>query len=203
MTGDELLRHEVVRSTWEWQQDRDSVGPYGVTRGRLGVPKASGVAQGDILPSRFVALAGRGKVKQAAVGDVLCGISAEEPRGSPVRQWLGQADTRAAADGEDCFVFGGGASEVPLLLGGPVYIGQRLTADSQGRGVVTGPGWWALAIAEEDGSEGDVRLVNLLPYAQLTKGTLSAAARVGGSSTVTWTNTRATWTGDSLLWFPH
>jgi hypothetical protein len=197
MEGD-VFRRESVPGYWEWQYDRQS-GPFSETRGRVNVPASSGVAQGDILTSRFVTLIARGTYRQAVVGDRISGVSQEEPRGSPVREWLGQADSRAAANGDDVFIFGGGASEVPLLLGGVVAIGDRLSSDAQGRGVRTGPGWWALAIAEEDGSEGDVRLVNLLPFAQLTRGTVSAAARVGGSSTLGWTNTRATWHGDSVL----
>ena len=71
-------------------------------------------------------------------------------------------ETRAAADGDDVFIYAAPASDVPLTLGGPVQIGQRLTADALGRGVVAVTGQWVWAVAEEEGDADQIRNVNLI-----------------------------------------
>ena len=137
-------------------------GTYAPTRHRDEVPHYSRDAFGDIYTCRFVTLIYPGQVRQSIVGDLPYGVSGEETRGSPYREMLGQNDVRAAADGEPVFIYGPPASDVCLSLGGPVQIGQRLTTDYVGRGILATTGQWVLAIAEEPGAIGETRKVNLI-----------------------------------------
>jgi hypothetical protein len=133
-------------------------GPYAVARHRSEMPCYSRMASGDIYPSRFVTLSNvLGRVRQSLLGDAPYGISQAETRGSPYRPSLVGIETRAAADGESVFVFGPYAVDVSLVYGGIVAIGDRLTSDSQGRGIKATTGTFYLAIAQEPGNLGDVR----------------------------------------------
>jgi len=145
----------------DWQHDFQP-GTFAIARHRDEMPCYTRDASGDVYPCRFVTLVGDGQVRQSIPGELLYGISQEETRGAPVRPMLGQNDYRAAADGEPVFIYGPFAADVCLALGGSVKIGQRLTTDAIGRGIVATSGQWVLAIAEEVGSLGETRKVNVI-----------------------------------------
>ena len=86
------------------------------------------------------------------------------------------------ADSEDVFIYGANASDVPLELGGPVQIRDRLTSDAQGRGIVATPGTWAMAIAAEDGDQGQVRLVQVIVPQRVRSVAVAGAFRMDGGS---------------------
>jgi hypothetical protein len=141
------------------------------TRWRPEMPAYSREASGDIYPSRFVSLdtTQLGNVKQAGAGQQIYGISQSEPRGFPKpgpSALLG--DPRAAAQGDNVFIYGPPAAQVPLAFGGPVKIGDRLKSDQNGMGIkATSLYDECGAIAEEAGPAGYVGLVTLLPPERL------------------------------------
>jgi hypothetical protein len=161
MQGD-VFRRESSSRYPDWQYDH-AEGPWAAVRNRPGIPSHSGIAVGAIYPSRFVVLVAPGKIRQAKTGDTPWGVTQEQTRNDPYRPSTEATETRAAADGDDVFVYGFNAADVPLTLGGPVAIGNRLTTDDQGRGIVATSGTWAMAIAEEPGDAGQVRKANLIP----------------------------------------
>jgi hypothetical protein len=146
----------------DWQHDFQP-GPYAPTRHREDMPCYSRSASGDIFPSHFVDLIAIGQVAQS-IGSTtkLYGISQAETRTTPYRPLLTGIDLRAAVDGEDVFVFGPYAADVLLTYGGTVAINDRLTSDANGRGVKAKTNQFAIAVAQESGSAGDVKKVTVI-----------------------------------------
>lgn len=101
----------------------------------MSVFKGSYIANGNIAPSRLVKLdsSADGKVLQCGAGDKCVGVSQEGTRYAP---YTPLDDGYAAIAGEEIEVYLTG-SECYLEAGGTVAPGDRLKADSSGRGVAT------------------------------------------------------------------
>ncbi|MBX6311508.1 MAG: hypothetical protein IRY99_01080 [Isosphaeraceae bacterium] len=123
------------------------------------------VANGPILPRRFVSLDGTRAygVVQSGVGSYPFGISQEGTHNAPGTT----ADNGNAADtGQTLKVYGYGSAEVGLVLGtGGCTPGAFLKPDANGAGVVAGAGDLCGALALEGGSAGEiVRVLVIQPF---------------------------------------
>jgi hypothetical protein len=151
------------------------------TRQRPGMPPYSRKATGDIYPSRFLSLdAQLGRVHQAGAGEQVYGVSQAENRNWPPPNPTNVLpdDPRAAAAGEDVFIYGPPAADVPLCYGANVRIGDRLKSDVNGMAVKAGPLDEVGAVAQEEGGPGYVGLVTIIPPHKLHSPVLAAAGQM-------------------------
>jgi hypothetical protein len=124
-------------------------------------------AGGSVAPARFVkqVTTADHQVAQCGAGDKVFGVSQAGTRRAP---YSTLDDGYAAITGEDIEVFGVG--EKPMLeLGGTVAAGDRLKADSSGRGVVTVTNldeWGAVALVA--GTVGKLVPVEVQPRGQVS-----------------------------------
>lgn len=124
-------------------------------------------ANGNIAPSRFVIqdTSYDYRVTQAGAGGKVFGISQQGTRRTP---YSSLDDGYAAISGEDISVYGD--NEVCLLeLGGTVTRGDRLKADSDGKGVTTTTNldeWGAVAMVS--GVSGQLIQVRCQPGMQIS-----------------------------------
>lgn len=107
----------------------------------------SKVANGSIVMSRFVKLdtTADGKVLQCGAGDKIFGVSQAGSRRTP---YSSLDDGYAAIAGEDLSITGP-PDQCLLELGGTVSPGDRLKADTDGKGVATTTDhdeWGAIAL---------------------------------------------------------
>jgi hypothetical protein len=119
-------------------------------------PGYTKTANGNISPMRFVSLVGGSNdlaVQSSVTSVPIWGVSARGVRTAP----LNPLDAGYLAVATEAFpVYGPGDDGCRLELGGTVSAGDRLTADSSGRGVATTTtGQWIGAVALINGVIGD------------------------------------------------
>lgn len=116
------------------------------------------VAGGDIYPCRFVKISSAANYKglQATANDVLIGVSHEGTNYPPLSDQ--SVSTKHAKSGQPIGMYGEG-DECLLEIGDTVVRGNRLKADTNGKGVpilTTGTTIQNVgAIAQESGSSGE------------------------------------------------
>jgi hypothetical protein len=124
------------------------------------------IAAGNISPSRFVKMStgNNSAVQASAATDSLIGIAQESAKQPPIPQVTGTQ--YAAEEGDNVRVYTAGESNVLLELGtGGCTAGARLTADSDGKGVVATAANIVGAIAMTAGAAGEfVRVFVQPPY---------------------------------------
>lgn len=126
-------------------------------------------ANGNITPGTFVKLDSTtpgGKVIQCTGNSAaIFGIAQMATRNAP---YPSLDDGFAAIAGEDLLVYTFSDKEAPLSIGaGGCNPGDRLTSDGSGNGVVTTTtGQWVGAIAKQQGNQGDLVPVDLVPSAE-------------------------------------
>lgn len=117
----------------------------------------SGIAAGNIAPSRFVTktvTSSEPTVTQAGSNVLTWGISQPSTRYAPM---TGLDDGYAAIAGETLNVYGEGCDECLLEIAGTVTAGQPIKSDSDGKGVAaTTDKDHVGAIAVESGVSGDL-----------------------------------------------
>ena len=127
------------------------------------------MASGNVGVSLFVGISGDFKVAQTVLNGKIAGVSQVGTRRFPSSA-ASSTDILAAIAGENVGVFGNGASNVFITLGGTVTAGTWLKSDANGAGVAcTNAGGTPLAsenagaIALQGGVAGDkVRIQVLL-----------------------------------------
>ncbi len=138
-------------------------------------PNGTFTATGTINPSKFVKQSGAYAVAQCGAGDLPVGISQ-----TPVRQFDASA---VALTGEYLGVYGE-SQECWLEYGGSVTAGDRLKADSAGKGVTAGSTEGSGAIAIESGSSGNnyrVRVEIVTPPGAGATGATGPAGATGAT----------------------
>jgi hypothetical protein len=124
-------------------------------------------SNGSIAPCRFVKqdTSYDNRVAQAGAGEKVFGVSQQGTRRTP---YGALDDGYAAIAGEDISVYG--AHEVCMLeLGGTVTRGDRLKADSDGKGVATSTDHDEYgAVARVSGVSGQLIPVEVTPYGQIS-----------------------------------
>lgn len=96
----------------------------------------SGIAGGNIAPSRFVtrsASSGEPIISQAGSNVATWGISQPSTRRAPLSGW---DDGYAAIAGETLNVLGDGDDEALLEIAGTITAGQPIKSDTDGKGVL-------------------------------------------------------------------
>jgi hypothetical protein len=93
-------------------------------------------AAGNVSPKRIVKISGNNKVVQAsAATDKMFGIAGQRTRYAEITG-LSLNDGYHAVSGENCEVFQVGET-APLVAGGAVVAGDRITSDASGKGIAT------------------------------------------------------------------
>jgi hypothetical protein len=120
----------------------------------------SGIAGGNIAPSRFVvrsASSGEPVVTQAGANVATWGISQPSTRRAPFTGW---DDGYAAIAGETVNVIGDGDDEASLEIAGTIAAGQPIKSDADGKGVLADTDKDHVgAIAKHSGTAGQLILV--------------------------------------------
>lgn len=120
----------------------------------------SRIANGDIYPCRFVKLTTTdGRAVQCGAGDRGIGISQKDTRRSEYIDSSG----KAAASGEPLMIYDLG-EECALEIAGTVAQGDRLKADTDGKGVVASTDKdQYIAVALTQGVSGEIIIAKVQP----------------------------------------